>query len=183
MLLVRLDGLTASARLESHPGGEALLACRHRIHRPREALLIYPAASPPLGADASEPAVLMTMRRRAGMWAAYDVRLGDETGATIGMIRRRGVGTPAREVWDLTAADGEAAELRSSGLAAAPGAIARAYRLTAGGEPAGVFHRRYSPLHVRLELDFSADPGGRFDRRLSLAAAFLMALGSGALRR
>lgn len=174
ILTVRTGPLIAAARLELLPGGDTLLVCRRKIHRPREPLRIFtPVES---GAAAGPP--VLTVTRATGVWPAYDVRAGDEAGEVIGSLRRRGVGIPSREVWQIRPGGGATAELRSEALPATPGMPARAYTLTSGGLPAGFFRRRYSPLLVRLELDFSDDPGGRVDRRLSLAAAFLMALGA-----
>jgi hypothetical protein len=44
-----------------------------------------------------------------------------------------------------------------------------------GGQPVATFQQNMNPFVRRLTVDFSMDPQGRFDRRLGIAAATLVA--------
>jgi hypothetical protein len=49
------------------------------------------------------------------------------------------------------------------------------YSVTIQGMPVATFGQNFNPFVYKLMVDLSADTAGRFDRRLALASAILLA--------
>ncbi len=52
--------------------------------------------------------------------------------------------------------------------------LPQTFRAELQGVPVATYRQRFNPFVQKIEIDFSADPDGRLDRRLGLAAAVLL---------
>jgi uncharacterized protein YxjI len=114
---------------------------------------------------------------------AYDVH-DSRSGERVGTLKREGLSsTFLRDRWivhDATGAQiGEILEdstvkaLARRFVDFAAFLLPQHYHAQIGGRTAAVFRQQFNPVIFKLEVDFSGDPEGRFDRRLALAAGVL----------
>lgn len=115
---------------------------------------------------------------------AYDVR-DSVTGERVGTLKRSAVSsTFVRDHWSILDGEGNAiGELQEDSTLKALVRryvdivalfMPQRYHMTLGGQAVAHFRQRFNPLVLKLEVDFSPDPGARLDRRLGLAAAVLL---------
>lgn len=138
-------------------------------------------------ADESKSRELLAIQARQIIdWsAAYDVS-DSATGQRIGALRRRGARSILRDEWHvLDAADAPVAVLieDSMGLALLrrllTNLVPQRYDVYMPDERTGAkvasLDQAFNPFVYRLAVDFSFDGANRFDRRLGIAAAILLA--------
>jgi len=114
---------------------------------------------------------------------AYDVH-DSVSGERVGTLKRAGISsTFLRDRWIVH--DGQGAEIGEIVEDSTIKALARRfvdavaflmpqhYHAEIKGRTAAVYRQRFNPVIFKLDLDFSGDPEGVFDRRLALAAGVL----------
>ena len=114
---------------------------------------------------------------------AYDVH-DSISGERVGTLKRAGLSsTFLRDRWAVHGADGaEIGEIVEDStikalvrryIDAVAFLLPQHYHAEVGGRTAVVFSQRFNPVIFKLDVDFSGDPDGSFDRRLALAAGVL----------
>lgn len=114
---------------------------------------------------------------------AYDVH-DSLSGERVGTLKRAGLSsTFLRDRWTVHDADGtEIGEILEDStikalarrfVDAVAFVLPQHYHAEINGSTAAVYRQRFNPVIFKLDLDFSGDPDGRFDRRLALAAGVL----------
>jgi len=115
---------------------------------------------------------------------AYDVH-DSTSGERVGTLKRAGLSsTFLRDRW--TVHDGDGAEIGEIVEDSTVKALVRRYieavafllpqhyHAEIRGRPAAVFRQRFNPVIYKLDVDFTGDAAGVFDRRLALAAGVLL---------
>lgn len=138
-------------------------------------------------ADETKTRELLSIQARQIIdWsAAYDVT-DSATGQKVGALRRQGAKSILRDEWHvLDANDQQVAVVieDSMGLALVrrllTALVPQRYDAFMPDEKTGTkvanLDQAFNPFVYRLEVDFSYDPEGRFDRRMGIAAAILLA--------
>lgn len=115
--------------------------------------------------------------------SAYDV-FDPTTGEKVGVLCRRGWQSLLRDEWQIAnLADQVEGEIREDSLPLAlvrrfggslGNMIPQSFTGTIGGQPVCEFRQHFNPFVQKITMDFSADTGGRLDRRLGLAAGILL---------
>jgi uncharacterized protein YxjI len=159
--------------------GNVVLYCKQKAFKLKEDIRLY------TGEDMSIELLTIKARQVIDFGASYDV-VDTPTGQKIGAFRRMGFKSLIRDEWVIMDAyDREVGRLLEDSTTLA---VIRRFIEAAAmfmpqkfhAELAGVgivanFQQNYNPFVRKLTVDFSADTGGRFDRRLGLAAGTLLA--------
>ena len=116
--------------------------------------------------------------------AAYDV-VDARARAKVGALKRKRLKSMLRDEWvvmdaydreiGLTQEDSTVLALVRRVVDAAAMFLPQKFQAEIGGQPVATFQQNMNPFVRRLTVDFSMDPQGRFDRRLGIAAATLVA--------
>lgn len=133
--------------------------------------------------DESKTSEVFTIRARSviDFSAAYDV-FDSATGQKLGMLKRHGWKSMARDEWDVcNAADIKFATLTEDSLGYAlirrliTNLLPQKYDLLIDNQLVVDFTQNFNPFSYHLNIDFTRDPQYRVDRRLGIAAAIMMA--------
>ncbi len=136
--------------------------------------------------EAKSREVLSIQARQVLDWsAAYDV-FDSVTGEKVGALRRRGARSMLRDEWHvLDASDTEVGVLIEDSMVLAllrrfvVSLIPQRYDVfmpdAETGSKVASLDQNFNPFVYRLDVDFSFDPHGRFDRRVGIAAGILLA--------
>jgi len=99
----------------------------------------------------------------------------------VGVLKRRGWKSLVRKEWIIMDVnDQEIGKLQEDSTALAivrryiTNIIPQSYSFEIGGQPVGTATQNWNLFAPKMEVDFSADPGKRFDRRLAAAAIVLL---------
>jgi uncharacterized protein YxjI len=135
--------------------------------------------------DENMTSELLTIKARQiiDLGATYDVV--DPRQGKIGALRRKALKSILRDEWAiLDNGDREIGLIQedSTGLAIirrlvdfASIFLPQKYSVSIQGMPVATFQQNINPFVYKLVVDLSGDTAGRFDRRLALAAAILLA--------
>ena len=130
--------------------------------------------------------ILSIQARQIIDWsAAYDV-YDSLTGVKVGALRRQGGRSILRDEWHLLdASDAKIGMLIEDSMALAlvrrflVSLIPQRYDVfmpdAENGTQVASLKQNFNPFVYKLDVDLSLDPQGRFDRRLGIAAAILLA--------
>lgn len=167
--------LTGTFRVFSDTG-EQLLYVRQKMFKIREDLRAYSDESQ------TQELLLIKARQIVDFSAAYDV-FDSTTNEKVGVLRRRGWRSLARDEWEILDArdnligkmqedSAQRAILRRLLLGAL---LPQRYDVTIQNVLKAEFDQKFNLFRYELMLDFSKDPERVFDRRLGIAAAILLA--------
>ncbi|MFA5844391.1 MAG: hypothetical protein WC971_06110 [Coriobacteriia bacterium] len=153
--------------------------CEQKAFKLKEDIRVY--------ADVAKTTELLCIQARQVLdfSASYDVT-DSVSGEKVGVMRRRGGRSILRDEWEVL----DAAETKIGTLIEDSMALALLRRLLtnlvpqkydvffpdpATGQKVGSIDQAFNPFVYKVNVDFSMDPSGRFDRRLGIAAAILLA--------
>jgi uncharacterized protein YxjI len=160
-----------------NPQGDLVLFVEQKMFRLREDIRVY-------GDETKSQELLLIKARNIVDWsAAYDV-LDSVSGQKIGVLRRKGWKSMLRDEWEvLDAADQPIGMLFEDSMGQAMlrrlllgSLLPQNYDLTIGGLRVADLRQTFNLFAFQMMLDFSMDTAGKFDRRLGIAAATLLAI-------
>ena len=135
------------------------------------------------GEDMTSELLTIKARQVLDLGATYDVV--DPRQGTVGALRRKALKSLVRDEWAILDAQGREIGLiqeDSTGLAIvrrlvdfASMFLPQKYVVSIQGMQVATFQQNFNPFVFKLQVDLSGDSAGRFDRRLALAAAILLA--------
>jgi hypothetical protein len=129
---------------------------------------------------------LLTIKARSviDFGATYDV-FDAQQQVKVGALRRKGLKSMIRDEWlILDVNDREIGLIQEDSMLLglvrrfveiASLFLPQKYSVTLFGQPVGIFKQNFNPFVYKLVADLSLDTAVRFDRRLALASAILMA--------
>lgn len=160
------------------PGDELMLYTKMKAFKLKEDIRLYEG-------EAMQRELLVIRARSVIDWGAtYDV-VDPVSQEKIGSLRRKALKSLIRDEWVVF--DGNDREIGAIVEDSTIQAIVRrfvdfasllmpqAFHVEIGGQTVATFKQRINPFIQKIDLDFTADTRGAFDRRLGLAAAVLMA--------
>mgnify|MGYP006295065643 CR=1 FL=1 len=115
---------------------------------------------------------------------AYDV-VDSRTEERVGTLKRAGLKSSfLQDHWSILDTEGnEVGTLEEDSMVKAllrrfieglAFLMPQRYHATLGGQTVADYRQRFNPIILKLDLDFSADPEHRLDRRLAIAAGVLL---------
>lgn len=129
----------------------------------------------------TQPLITIRARQIMDFSAAYDV-VDNATGQKVGVFRRKGLRSIARDEWDVCdASDQPYGKLIEDTLLVAllrrllSNLIPQNYDIFIGEERVADLAQNFNPFTYHLKMDFSMDRVGKLDRRMGIAASVLMA--------
>ncbi len=159
------------------PDGNVVLYSKLKSFRLREDIRLY--------SDESKSEEILRIQTKSvfDIGGTYDV-VDSLDGSRVGALRRKGLKSILKDEWLILDEQGQEignikedstimALIRRSHEAVAA-VFPQKYYATVEGEPVAMFKQNFNPFVRKLEIDFSMDAEGRFDRRLGLAAAVLL---------
>lgn len=157
------------------PQGELVFYSKQKAFKLKEDVRLY--------SDESMSTELLTIQARqiVDFAAAYDI-VDTATGQKIGAMKRKGWKSLLRDEWIvMDANDQELARITEDSGALAfvrrflTNLIPQTYYVTADGQQLAIMKQNFNPFVLKITVDFTPDTQGRFDRRLGIAAAILLA--------
>ena len=136
-------------------------------------------------ADTDQQKELLRIQARSviDFGATYDI-IDSTQDLKLGALRRKGLKSILRDSWlILDANDEEIGTLKEDGGGLALlrrlggfGSLImpQTFKAEVNGQHVASFRQRRNPFIAKLDLDFSMDSGGLFDRRIGISAAILM---------
>jgi uncharacterized protein YxjI len=156
------------------PDGQVILYSRQKAFKLREDIRLYD------GEDMRRELLSIRARQIIDFSAAYDV-FDTATGAQVGALRRRGLKSVVRDEWTiLDPTDHQIGTICEDSMSLAllrrffTNLVPQRYSVEVLGGAVAELRQRFNPFILKLELDFSGDPGGQLDRRLGIAAGVLL---------
>jgi uncharacterized protein YxjI len=176
LLKRQVFALTGKLRFYS-PDGNLVLFVEQKMFRLREDIRVY--------SDESKTQELLLIKARNIIdWAAaYDV-LDSASGQKVGVLRRKGWASMLRDEWEVLDPHDQPlgllcedrigrALLRRFVLGSL---LPQNYDILIGQTRVADLRQKFTFFGYQMILDFSMDTAGRFDRRLGIAAATLLAI-------
>jgi uncharacterized protein YxjI len=153
-----------------------VLFSEQKMFRLREDIRVYSDESK------AQEVLIIKARQIIDFSAAYDV-IDALTGQKAGALRRKGWRSLLRDEWEiLDANDQPVGMLFEDSMGRAllrrfllGTFLPQDYDVTIGSERVADIHQRFNLFAYRLDLDFSMDTGRKFDHRMGIAAAILLA--------
>lgn len=153
------------------PEGSLILYAKMKAFTLREDIRLY------TGEDMRTEVLTIKARQIIDVSAAYDV-VDATTGEKVGVLRRKGLKSIIRDEWAiLNANDQQIGVIVEDSLAILRrfiNLIPQKFHAEVSGVPVCTYRQNFNPFTLRLSVDFSADTGRLFDRRLGIAAAILL---------
>ena len=157
------------------PEGNTVLFTQLKAFKLKEDIRIYATEA------MDEELIRINARSVIDFGATYDV-VDSKTGDRLGALRRKGLKSMVRDEWEiLDVGDRPLGKIQedSAGLALLRRFLTNLVPQTFighfGDQPVFRFKQTFNPLMLKMELDFSVDEAGQLDRRIGLAASFLIA--------
>lgn len=129
--------------------------------------------------DKAEEVLTIKARSIIDFSTTYDV-VDSTTGQPVGALRRKGLKSMIRDEWSILDTFGnEIGKITEDSMLMAllrrflTNLIPQKYHGEVRGMPVCAFSQNFNPFTLKLDVDFSMDQTGQFDRRLGLAAAVL----------
>ncbi len=166
--------LTGKMRIYG-PQGELLLYSQQKMFKLREDIRAYSDES------RSQEMLYIQARNIIDFSAAYDV-MDSQTGEHVGVLRRRGWRSLARDEWEvLNANEQPLGILIEDNLTQAllrrfilGSWLPQNYDILIGEQRVADIRQRFNPFRYELDIDFSMDTSHKLDHRLGIAAAILL---------
>ena len=158
------------------PTENLVLFSEQKMFRLREDIRVYSDESK------AQEVLIIKARQIIDFSAAYDV-IDALTGQKAGALRRKGWRSMLRDEWEmLDVNDQPVGMLFEDSMGRAllrrfllGTFLPQNYDVTMGSERVADIRQRFNLFAYRLDLDFSMDTGRRFDHRMGIAAAILLA--------
>jgi uncharacterized protein YxjI len=158
------------------PTENLVLFSEQKMFRLREDIRVYSDESK------AQEVLIIKARQIIDFSAAYDV-IDALSGQKAGALRRKGWRSLLRDEWEiLDANDQPVGMLFEDSMGRAllrrfllGTFLPQNYDVTIGSERVADIRQRFNLFAYRLDLDFSMDTGRKFDRRMGIAAAILLA--------
>lgn len=176
LLKRQVFALTGKLRFYN-PQGELALFSEQKMFKLREDIRLY--------ADEAKTQEVLAIKARQiiDFSAAYDVT-DSLSGEKIGALRRKGLKSILRDEWEVLDVNDQVIGLLfedNMGLAMLRRLflgswLPQNYDLTLGAERVVDLKQKFNPFSYQMDIDFSMDTAHKFDRRLGLAAATLLAI-------
>ena len=175
LLKRQVFALTGKFRIYG-PQEDLLLFSEQKMFKLREDIRVFSDEAK------SQELLLIQARSIIDFSAAYDV-IDAAYGQKVGTLRRMGLRSMLRDEWEvLDAQDQVVGKLfeDSPGLAMLRrlllgSLLPQNYDVTIGDERVADLKQKFNPFAYQMMLDFSMDIGNKFDRRIGIAAAILLA--------
>ena len=175
LLKRQVFALTGKFRIYG-PQDELLLFSEQKMFKLREDIRVFSDETK------SQELLLIQARSIIDFSAAYDV-IDAPYGQKVGTLRRMGLRSMLRDEWEvLDAADNVVGRLFEDSIGLAMlrrlllgQLLPQNYDVTIGTERVADLKQKFNPFAYQLMLDFSMDIGNKFDRRIGIAAAILLA--------
>jgi hypothetical protein len=155
------------------PSGKLLLYSEQKAFKLREDIRVY--------ADESKTNEVLSIKTQQIIDFSPTFDVMDSQSGKVGEIRRKGWKSIVRDVWEIFDAGGNYIgkfEEDSTALALVrrflSNLVPQSYDFVIGDQKVGEFKQQFNPFLYRANMDLSADPGGRLDRRLAVAAGILL---------
>ncbi len=179
LLKRQIIALTGKLRLYS-PDGRLVMFSQQKMFKLREDIRVFSDES------RSEELLFIQARQIIDFSAAYDVHDSLEN-KRIGVIRRRGWQSLARDEWSILDANEQPiATLLEDTLQYAllrrfllGSLLPQDYDIMMGETCVADLKQRFNLFRYELDLDFTIDQANRLDRRLGIAAGVLLAIVEG----
>lgn len=175
LLKRQVFALTGKFRLYN-PQGMLVLFSQQKMFKLKEDIRVY--------ADEAKTREILYIQARQilDFSAAYDV-VDSQTGAKVGVLRRKGLKSMLQDEWEvLDASDRAIGILHEDSMALAllrrfllGSWLPQNYDLLLGSERVADLRQRFNPFRYDLDIDCSMDTAHRLDRRLAVAAGILLA--------
>mgnify|MGYP001765929830 FL=1 len=175
LLKRQVFALTGKFRLYN-PQGMLVLFSQQKMFKLKEDIRVY--------ADEAKTREILYIQARQilDFSAAYDV-VDSQTGAKVGVLRRKGLRSMLQDEWEvLDASDRAIGILHEDSMALAllrrlllGSWLPQNYDLLLGSERVADLRQRFNPFRYDLDIDCSMDTAHRLDRRLAVAAGILLA--------
>jgi len=175
LLKRQVFALTGKFRLYN-PQGEMVLFSQQKMFKLREDIRVY--------ADEGRTRELLYIKARQilDFSAAYDV-IDSQSGAKIGVLRRKGLRSIVQDEWHvLNAEDQQIGVLKEDSLTLAllrrlllGSFLPQNYDLLMNGVRVADLKQRFNLFRYELNLDFTMDMAQKLDRRIGIAAGILLA--------
>lgn len=157
-----------------NPNGEVVLFSKLKAMRLKEDVRLY------TGEDMSTELVNIHARSIVDISAIYDVS-DSQTGLRIGSLKRKGLKSILKDEWIiLNVNDQEIGIIQEDSMGLAllrrllVNLIPQSYNVYIGGRLVSTFKQNFNPFVTKLNLDFSNDTEGIFDKRLGIAAGIML---------
>ncbi|MCL6457862.1 MAG: hypothetical protein K6T85_07640 [Gorillibacterium sp.] len=154
--------------------GQVVMFSQMKAFKLKEDIRLY--------SDESKTQELITIMARSviDFSATYDV-VDATTGERIGSLRRKGMKSILKDEWIvMNANEMEIGRIKEDSMFMAllrrflTTLIPQKYHVEMNSQVVTTFKQNFNPFVVKLNVDFSQDPGLQLDRRLGLAAAVLL---------
>lgn len=158
------------------PAGQVVLFASMKAFKLKEDIRLY------ANEDRQAELLLIQARRVLDISAEYDVT-DSQTGAKVGVLKRKGLKSLVRDEWIvMDPMDQPIGTIREDSTVMAlirrfipfASLIPQQYDGEIRGTPVCTFKQNVNPFVMKISLDFSADVNRLLDRRLGLAAAVLL---------
>lgn len=153
------------------PEGSLVFYAKMKAFTLREDIRLY------TGEDMSNEVLTIKARQIFDVSAAYDV-IDATTGEKVGVLQRKGLKSIIRDEWAiLNAYDQKIGVIVEDSLAILRrfiNYIPQKFHVEINAIPVCTYKQNFNPFTLRLSVDFSADSGHLYDRRLGIAAAILL---------
>jgi uncharacterized protein YxjI len=176
LLRRQVFALTGKLRLYN-PQNQLVLYSQQKMFKLKEDIRIYSDES------MKEELLYIQARHIIDFSAAYDL-IDSQSGQKIGAWRRKGFRSMLRDEWELLDInDALRGCMHEDSMAQAMlrrfllgSWLPQNYDLLVGDRRVVDVKQRFNPFRYELNIDFTADPSNRFDRRLGIAGAVLLAI-------
>jgi uncharacterized protein YxjI len=132
------------------------------------------------GEDMQTEVLVIQARQILDIAATYDV-YDSATNMKIGALRRKGLKSILKDEWIVMGEDDrEIGLIKEDSMALAlvrrflTNLIPQTFIIEMNGAPVCTLKQRFNPFILKLDIDFSPDVGGAFDKRMGIAAAILL---------
>jgi uncharacterized protein YxjI len=156
------------------PMGNVVLYAKMKAFKLKEDITIYS------GEDMQEAMISIKARNIIDFSATYDV-VDAQTNEKVGGLRRKGLKSILKDEWlVLDEFDNEIGVIKEDNMALAlvrrflTNLVPQTYNCVVNNSDVCTYKQNFNPFVVKVNVDFSADSGKTFDRRLGLAAGLLL---------
>jgi uncharacterized protein YxjI len=154
--------------------GNLVLFVHQKAFKLRESIAVY------TGEDKTQQILSIGARQILDFSAAYDV-VDVVRNEKVGALKRKGLHSIVKDTWIvMDANDQEIGQIVEDQMILAlvrrflSNLVPQSFDIVVHGTKVADLRQHFNPFVYKLDIDFSADTGRRFDRRLGIAAAILI---------
>lgn len=156
------------------PAGNVVFYSKLKAFKMKEDIRVY------TGEDMQEEVLVIQARKILDFSAAYDV-VDPTIDEKVGVLKRKGFKSIMKDEWIfMDSSDQEIGLIKEDSTFFAlfrrfiTSIIPQTYHGYIGNDLVCTFKQNFNPFVMKINLDFSPDPGTLLDRRLGIAAAVLL---------